>query len=277
MWLVQNLSRMQLSMPGRSPFPGMDPYLERFWGDVHSALIIYARDALQVLLGRDLRARAQERVIVEDPDPLDPSRRFIEPDVMVVESGGTRVAGEGEAGGTAVAEPLIIHVPQFETIHRHIEIIDVSSGNRVVTVIEFLSPTNKRPGDGRAKYLQKRDECLQGGVNFVEIDLTREGTRDLIARPWQVPPSHQTIYQGCVFRASRPDDRELYAMPLWNPLPTIKVPLRATDDDVLLRLQSLIDDVYERGRYEFDYTQPCRPALDGADAARLARRLAGVE
>ena len=30
-----------------SPFPGMDPYLEQFWGDVHHALITYARDQLQ--------------------------------------------------------------------------------------------------------------------------------------------------------------------------------------------------------------------------------------
>ena len=30
-----------------SPFPGMDPYLEAHWRDVHASLIIYARDALQ--------------------------------------------------------------------------------------------------------------------------------------------------------------------------------------------------------------------------------------
>jgi len=27
-----------------SPFPGMDPYLEQFWRDVHARLIIYAAD-----------------------------------------------------------------------------------------------------------------------------------------------------------------------------------------------------------------------------------------
>ena len=31
----------------RSPFPGMDPYLEQFWGDVHHRLITYTCDALQ--------------------------------------------------------------------------------------------------------------------------------------------------------------------------------------------------------------------------------------
>ena len=42
-----------------SPFPGMDPYLERFWRDVHAGLIIYARDQLQDELPGDLRARAE--------------------------------------------------------------------------------------------------------------------------------------------------------------------------------------------------------------------------
>ena len=31
----------------KSPFPGMDPYLEEFWPDVHASLIIYARDQLE--------------------------------------------------------------------------------------------------------------------------------------------------------------------------------------------------------------------------------------
>ncbi len=262
-------------MPSRSPFPGMDPYLERYWGDVYNTLITLAKFQLQGELPDTLRARAQERVVIEDPDPLTPSRRFIEPDVMVVEYGDVASKAETEEGGVALAEPLVIHVPPFETTHHYLEIIDVASGGRVVTVIEFLSPTNKRAGDGQDKYQQKRDECFRGRVNFVEIDLTREGTRDLSAKPWHVPPSHKTTYQGCVYRAARPDDRELYAMPLWKPLPTIKVPLRSADPDVLLPLQPLIDDVYERGRYDTDYRQPCRPPLEAADAAELDRRLAG--
>jgi hypothetical protein len=41
----------------RSPFPGMDPYLEQFWGDVHHRLITYLSDAIQKQLPGDLRAR----------------------------------------------------------------------------------------------------------------------------------------------------------------------------------------------------------------------------
>ena len=52
----------------KSPFPGMDPYLERHWGDVHQAVVTYIRDGLQSRLPGDLRARMQERVYIEIPD-----------------------------------------------------------------------------------------------------------------------------------------------------------------------------------------------------------------
>ena len=34
----------------KSPFPGMDPYLERHWRGAHHALVTYARDQLQTKL-----------------------------------------------------------------------------------------------------------------------------------------------------------------------------------------------------------------------------------
>lgn len=49
----------------KSPFPGLDPYLEARWGDVHQSLITYTRDTLQPNLPEDLRARVEERVFVE--------------------------------------------------------------------------------------------------------------------------------------------------------------------------------------------------------------------
>src|SRR5207249_3313977 len=50
-----------------SPFPGMDPYLESHWRDVHASLIIYTRDALQDSLPRELRARVERRVVFATP------------------------------------------------------------------------------------------------------------------------------------------------------------------------------------------------------------------
>jgi hypothetical protein len=51
----------------QSPFPGMDPYLEPHWGDVHHNLITFAQGLLNEHLPRDLQARAQERLVGELP------------------------------------------------------------------------------------------------------------------------------------------------------------------------------------------------------------------
>jgi hypothetical protein len=52
----------------KSPLPGMDPYLERLWGDVQQALVTYIRDQLQPALPDELRACMQERIFIESPE-----------------------------------------------------------------------------------------------------------------------------------------------------------------------------------------------------------------
>src|SRR4051812_22086979 len=113
-----------------SPFPGMDPYLESHWRDVHASLIIYIRDAIQESLPPELRARVEERVVLEMPDALGNS---LYPDVRVTETGPQRHGGalavkrlpSGAIVVDAVLEPLT---------EGYIEIIDTRSGNRVVTI-----------------------------------------------------------------------------------------------------------------------------------------------
>src|SRR4051794_35671545 len=90
-----------------SPFPGMDPYLERFWGDVHTRFINYACDQIQDRLPPGLVARMQERVVIEPPDPDD---RSFYPDIH-----GAEPSRAGDGGAVAVvaeavdlAEPLLL-------------------------------------------------------------------------------------------------------------------------------------------------------------------------
>src|SRR5258708_34486844 len=69
--------------PMPSPFPGMDPYLEAHWGDIHAGLVIYIRDAIADRLPPGLRARVEERVVMETgagiaPNPLLPDGRAAE-------------------------------------------------------------------------------------------------------------------------------------------------------------------------------------------------------
>jgi Protein of unknown function (DUF4058) len=248
-----------------SPFPGMDPYLEQHWGDVHHRLITYASDQLQERLPGGLRARVEERIFVESERG---NGRSVYPDIRVVEHRRRAATSPPPAGGLAVAEPLVIHFPDEPMTQGYIEILEVGSGNRVITVVEVLSPSNKLPGEGQDLYLRKRSELKQGGASLVEIDLVRTGRRILTLAPEEIPPSHRTTYQICVSRGGKPGEAEVYRAPLRERLPTIKVPLREADADVPLELQALIEQCYRNGRYEedIDYRVEPVPPFDAADA-----------
>ena len=250
----------------RSPFPGMDPYLEQHWLDVHHRLATYACDQLQRKLPRDLRARIEERVFVETDD--EGRYRGIHPDVRVVEHPIPRSVGTPPEGGVATAEPVVIRTADDPISQGYIEIIDASSGNRVVTVIEFVSPSNKVPGEGRDLYLRKQREVIGAKASLVEVDLTRAGHRSLAAKMTQIPPQYHATYLVCVTRGWKWGQSEIYPLPLAERLPVIRVPLRQSDADVSLDLQTLIDQCYENGGYDtIDYRQPVQPPLDRADLA----------
>src|SRR2546426_2002388 len=107
-----------------SPFPGMDPYLEAHWRDVHASLIIYARDALQGVLPSSLRARVEESVLLETPQGFGDHPLF--PDVRVVEyrPESRRTQETPAAGGVALAEPLLVETGPERVTETYLEIID---------------------------------------------------------------------------------------------------------------------------------------------------------
>jgi len=248
----------------KSPFPGMDPYLETYWREVHQRLVIYAGDALQALLPEPLHVRVEERVFVESEAS---EYRSIYPDVHVVEQRPRSTAPERPPSPAVADEPLLVHLDNEPVAQGYIEIIDAASGNRVITAIEFLSPANKTPGEGQDLYLRKQREVIAAGASLIEIDLTRTGRRVLSLRPERIPPSHRTTYQVCVRRGGKPNVVEVYRVPLESRLPIIRVPLRESDEDVPLALQPLVDRSYENGRYDdLDYRRDPVPPLDAPDA-----------
>lgn len=256
-----------------SPFPGMDPYLEAHWRDIHARLIIYASDALQGLLPGSLRARVEERVLLETAQGLGDHPLF--PDVRVVEYTAKRGLETRRETGTAVAEPLVIDAATEPATETFLEIIDQESGNRVVTIIEFLSPSNKSPGPNRELYLRKQREVCSSDTNLVEIDLNRFGTHTLAFPLGHIKPQRRTGYMTCVRRTTQRSKAEVYPMPLWSRLPVIKIPLRPEDADVPLDLQALVDQCYRNGGYEgsLNYSMAPDPPLLGAEAKWAAERL----
>ena len=194
-----------------SPFPGMDPYLEQPWRSVHQRLITYAGDQLQAALPRQFRVEVEERVFVAGD--LD-GQRTIWPDVHVVERHDPRSSDAGTVGGTALAEPVVLELTDEPVTESYLEIVDATSGNRVITAIEFLSPTNKLPGDGNDMYVRKQREYRAAGVNQVEIDLTRQGDRSAVFPLASLSRRYRTLYLAWSRRSWQPTKIGVYPLPL---------------------------------------------------------------
>ena len=83
-------------MPDRSPFPGMDPWLEASWGDVHHTIISSLRRQVFRQLPPGLFARIEETVVFIDAGW---ERHVYRPDVGVFGTGGRTAAGHDDGGG----------------------------------------------------------------------------------------------------------------------------------------------------------------------------------
>lgn len=187
-----------------NPFPGMNPFLEAFWPDVHTALIGYIRDEVAEQLPPGLKARTEERVALAEDSGGGKGYRA---DVAVADAWkqGRPPVWQGVSeprDGEAVASEPVYCICGEET-ERWIEISDIHG--RVITVIEVLSPDNKGPG--RERYLAKRRTYLAGGVSVVEIDLLRGGSHSVNV-PHDQPRDSGAPYITCVTRSLNQDRRE---------------------------------------------------------------------
>jgi hypothetical protein len=254
-----------------SPFPGMDPYLEHphRWHGFHTRLVVRIGDALGEVIPQRYYVTVEERTYILDP--TDPQRVRL-PDVAVVErpAPAERPTAAGSAVGLAEQGlEILVHVPDLLR-QRYLEIRDLQDGDRVVTVIELLSPTNKKPGDGRDDYLEKRGAVLASETSLVEIDLLRQGPR---MPSMGVPPG---LHFGIlVSRAHTRPHARLIPFSVRDPLPSFRVPLANDDAEAALDLKPLIDGVYDSGRYEMriDYAQPAEPPLSKEDSTWADRLL----
>lgn len=254
-----------------SPFPGMNPYIEgpNHWADFHHEFISTLRQAIGDRLPEPYYASVGELVMLVSPETDDrPQRR--EPDVLVGHAGTRRVGAEspgGAAAAVAVLEPLPMANVVFDDPHTegYIEIRRMPAGE-FVTVIELLSPTNKR-GDGRGIYLQKRRQLLGTPANIVEVDLIRAGRRLQLNRP--LPPDD---YYCFVSRGDRRPACDVYHWSVRDPLPAIPVPLRPPDADVVVGLADPFRVAFARGRYGrfIDYAEPPPASPFAADDAAWA-------
>jgi hypothetical protein len=245
-----------------SPFPGMDPYLEHpsTWPNVHHRLITAIADDLAPQLLPKYQVLVEERIYqVETQDAILVGA----PDVLV-----QQLRAKTEASAVAVAPPstapLSVTLTIPETVRQgYLEVREIVTG-QVITVIEVLSPVNKRAGKGRLDYENKRAMILSSSSNFVEIDLLRQGQpmpiqTDLVRSHYRILVSPQE---------QRPQ-ADLYCFNLPDPIHSFVLPLRSGDHLPTINLRSLLDGIYDRSGYGLviDYAQPTVPPLAASDAA----------
>ena len=231
-----------------SPFPGMNPFLERddVWPDLHHRLIDRMADALADQVDPRYLVKIEEHLYVQDA-PEAPHRPGPRADVAIKPTVGPAPAGPSLA---VLEAPARIHLPWPDVEYQaYLEVRDRAS-RELVTVLELLSPTNK--GRHHDQYLRKRDELLVSTAHLVEIDLLRGG------EPMPAPDRPECDYSVTVSRAERRPVADFWPIVLHERLPTIPVPLRAPDRDATLNLQDLLNRVYDAGRYAH-YIYESRP------------------
>jgi Protein of unknown function (DUF4058) len=242
-----------------NPFPGMNPYLEQpeLWHQVHNRLIVAIADDLTPQITPKYRVSIEERVYTSVDDILLVGIA----DVAVAK----RSTMETKATLTTakLAEPSKVKVPMPEQVIERFLEVRATQSREVVAVIEILSPKNKRSKEGRAAYESKRQKILASATHLVEIDLLRQG------EPMPILGAAVSDYSILVSRSYNRPDADLYTFDLKSSIPPFPVPLREGEPEPIVDLQKLLNEVYERARFDLaiDYSQSLKPVRSSEEEA----------
>lgn len=253
-----------------SPFPGMNPYLEQddAWHDFHESFMPHVRDLISAQVDPRYIVKIDEHIFIHEFSAEQ--RRFLgRADISVGQSMSR--ADAGRQTGTAVLDaPAEGYVPAIDIERLSFVEIRDRRNRQLVTLIELLSPANKRPGGDRDQYLAKRQEILGSTAHLVEIDLLRGGQRPPLE---DLPPCD---YYVMVSRCEQRPRVGLWPLQLRDRLPRIPIPLREPDPDAQLDLQQVLHDIYDKAHYKtYVYDGSPDPPLAAEDEA-WAQRMRSV-
>ncbi len=246
-----------------SIFPGMNPYLEHpdLWLGVHGRLIMAIADSLSPQLRPKYFVAIEERIY----QTTDDDRLLVGiPDIVVQRpQTGTNLTMLKIAVDEPAVKPATVEIPMPETVkERYLEVRKVET-KEVVTVIEVLSPKNKRAVLGRNAYESKRQRVFGSSTHLVEIDFLRAG------EPMATVGSRiQSDYRILVSRGEYRPKADLYAFNLQNKIPLFPLPLRSEDVEPVIDLQTILSELYDRASYDLviDYSHEPVPPLSEANA-----------
>ncbi len=239
------------------------------WQEFHGRLAGEISRQLMPLLRPKYVALLHKRLVIDHAGieaPGQLSKQVMYPDVHVSQGRKLKesavltydVSKGFSAPAIELDSPMSEEIPLLS-----IEVRDTAE-RRLVTVIEILSPVNKR-GVGFQDYLQKRLTIMQSQTHLLEIDLLRMGQRIPLAGG-ELP---EAAYYAFLSRFTRRPRTEVWPVKLSDTLPTIPIPLLPPDEDVPLNLQLAVDDCFSLVGYEdlLDYSQPPpQPLLSEADS-----------
>ena len=220
-----------------SPFPGMDPYLEdeRLWFSFQHHLVRCLSEIVRQGLVDRYRARVCQRIYL-------------------------------------VEQIMFTSILREEHCEEFIEIRQ-RSDDRLITVIDIVSPTNKVTAQGRSAYLDKRREARSQNANIVEIDLVLQGKPMLDYSRETLPDGDYVI---SVTRNIQPDRFEIYTSTLQKRLPRFRMPLASDERDMVFDLHSAFTRCYDQGGFaeRIDYRTDPRTHLEEDDRLWLRELLA---
>ncbi len=244
-----------------SPFPGMDPYLERadLWPNVHNSLMAALRDDLAPRLRPRYFVGLEERAVLAVADDAAIGTR---PDLAVGETAPE--AGALHEAGLIYEVPVAVTVLLPDYVRLGYLELRTAADDRIVTVVELLSPFNKRSGEGWDDYTRKRGQVLASAVHLVEIDLLRAGQRMALARPVA-----QADYRILVSAWETRPRADLYAFDVTSPIPSFPLPLLPDDMPARVDLGAILHAVYDRAGFDLrlDYRRDAEPPLRPQAAA----------
>jgi len=224
-----------------SPFPGMNPYLENpeLWTEFHTWLMV----ALAEKILPHIRPKYRVAVIKRVYQIIDNNSVLIGiPDVIIARSlKPTNQKSSNIAVASPPVKPVTVNIPIPEEIREtYLEVREIATGE-VITVIELLSPKNKRQEEGRKAYQTKRLQILGSSTHLVEIDLLRGGEAMPI-----LDNNIKSDYRILVSRSQTRPKAELYPFNLPEAIPAFFLPLQKEDIEPLVDLQNVIQDLFDR-------------------------------
>jgi Protein of unknown function (DUF4058) len=244
-----------------NPFPGMNPYLEHpeLWDQVHNHLISGIAFAIADQIAPQYRVSIEQRIYQSFDDPrsiVGIADVTVKPDIWQDDR-----SPDQEGSVSTLTRPQRVQLPiPWEVKERYLEVREVAT-KELITVIEVLSPVNKRSGKGRSIYETKRTKILTSMTNLIEIDLLRSG------QPMAMTGATESQYRILVSRFIDRPSADLFRFNLQDPIPDFPVPLRPESPDAIVNLQAILNETYQRGRLDLsiDYSQDLLPSLSECD------------